>query len=201
MHLPTRFDDDFLAATEARLRRLSRYQLPGDKRAAVTVPLCHVDGAPSVLFTKRTETVGTHKGHVSFPGGRVDDTDLGPDDTALRELCEETGIAREQVRVLGLFHDALAITGVAVTPLLVFLGDLDTRSLVLSEHEIDVAFTLTLRELADPSHRSAQTWGERQSPVFSAGPYPVWGLTAWILDEIMIEAMALPLEPMTRGLR
>jgi len=152
-----------------------------------------------VLFTKRTETVGTHKGHVSFPGGRVDPGDDGPHDTALRELFEEVGVARERVRVLGLFHEATAITGVAVTPVIASLGELDVDDLRLSTDEIAAAFTLSLAQLADPLHRSQQAFGRLKAPRFTAGPHPVWGLTAWILDEVLREAMGLDLPRLTAG--
>jgi len=196
MQLPARFDDDTLLAIEGRVRQLARRRLPGEmKRAAVLVPLCHVDGVPSVLFTKRTETVGTHKGQVSFPGGRVDPGDIDATDTALRELEEEMGIDRAGVRVLGAFHEAMAITGVGVTPVLGFLGDLRLETLSMSMAEIDVAFTLSLEQLVDPAHRTKQTLGTRSAPLFSAGPFPVWGLTAWILDEVLRHALGLPLSP------
>ncbi len=196
MLLPARFDDDTLVAIERRVAQLSRRRLIGDmKRAAVLVPLCHVDGVPSVLFTKRTETVGTHKGQVSFPGGRVDPGDVDAVDTALRELEEEMGIARAGVKVLGAFHEAMAITGVGVTPVLGFLGDLRLGELSMSTAEIDVAFTLSLQQLVDPLHRTRQTLGTRSAPLFSAGPFPVWGLTAWILDEVLRHGLGLPLSP------
>ena len=40
--------------------------------------------------------------------------------TALREFEEELGIAQNKVEVLGVFHDAIAITGVPVTPVIGF---------------------------------------------------------------------------------
>lgn len=197
--LPARFDDDVLDDVRRRLAALPRRRLKRDgRRAAVLVPLCHVGGEPAVLFTKRTETVGTHKGQVSFPGGRVDDDDVDDVDTALRECEEEIGLSRERVRVLGTFHEALAITGVVVTPVLGFIeGDLDLATLHLSPHEIDEAFALTLTQLVDPAHRRRQQLGTRTAPVFSAGPHPVWGLTAWVLDEVLREALALPLASLT----
>lgn len=195
--LPDRFDDVFLDAVEARLRALPRRRITGDaRRAAVVVPLCHLGTRPAVLFTKRTETVGTHKGQVSFPGGRVDPDDIDAVATALRELHEEVGIAPEGVRVLGAFHDVMAITGVAVTPVVGYVGSLDIGALQLSRDEIDEAFALSLDELVDPAHRQPQTLGTRVAPLFSAGPHPVWGLTAWILDEVLREGLGFPLAPL-----
>jgi hypothetical protein len=42
------------------------------KRAAILVPLCNRHGKPSILYTVRTNAVGTHKGQVAFPGGHID---------------------------------------------------------------------------------------------------------------------------------
>jgi nudix motif 8 len=194
MQLPASFDDEILAALQARLAGVAHRQLPGElKRAAVLVPLCVVDGHPSVLFTKRTETVGTHKGQVSFPGGRADPDDVDVVDTALRELHEEVGVGRERVRVLGQLHEVLAITGVGVTPVVGFVGALRVEELQMSAAEIDVGFTLRLDQLVDPNHRTAQTLGTRTAPLFTAGPHPVWGLTAWILDEVLRVGLGLPL--------
>jgi nudix motif 8 len=199
--LPARFDRAQLETFEERLRRLSRRRVKeAGSRAAVLVPLCHVDGVPSVLFTKRTETVSTHKGQVSFPGGRTDPDDTDAVDTALRELEEEVGLPRSGVQVLGPFHEAFSITKVAVTPVVGFVGDIDVDRLRLSAAEIDVAFTLSLEQLIDPQHRRSQTLGRHRAPLFSAGPHPVWGLTAWIMDEVLKDVFALDLPPVSAGL-
>ena len=191
-YAPAVFDDDVRALIRARLRGISLRRMVGKMpRASVLVPLCHVDGVASVLFTKRTETVGTHKGQVSFPGGRCDPADIDISDTALRELAEEVGIPRHEVEVLGLLHEVPAITGIGVTPVVAFIGDVVVKHLKLCTAEIDVAFTLPLSSLIDPAHRSAQQLGTRVAPVFSAGPYPVWGLTAYVLDEVLRDGLGL----------
>lgn len=190
------FDDDERAKIRARLRALEvrRLTLPRP-RACVLVPLCHVRGEPSVLFTKRTETVGTHKGQVSFPGGRMDPEDVDEDACALRELEEEVGVRPRGVELLGHCHEVMSITGVRVTPVVGFLGELgDLAGLALAPAEIDVAFTLTLDEILDPSKREYRELGSRRLPFFLAGPHPVWGLTAFILEEVLREALHLRLE-------
>ena len=195
--LPTGFYAPELQQIRSRLARmeLRRLHEPAPQ-AAVLVPLCHVGGAPSVLFTKRTQTVGTHKGEVSFPGGRRDADDVDEIATALRELEEETGICRHDVDVLGRFHEVTSITGLRVTPVIAFVGDIDPSSLRISPAEIDVAFALSLAALVDPSQRAIQQLGLRSVPVFSAGPFPVWGLTAFILEEVLREALGVELPPL-----
>src|SRR5262245_38286134 len=76
--------------------------IDGFQRAAVLVPLIDVGEECTLLFTKRTETVETHKGQISFPGGVVDGTDLDPVHTALRETHEEIGIPAGSIETLGL---------------------------------------------------------------------------------------------------
>lgn len=95
------------------------------RRASVMVPLCVYNGIPSLLFTKRSEGLRSHKGQVSFPGGLVERRDLDPtnasdssasaesvhvsDDAyiraALREMEEEVGVSQKYLEVLGLHHD------------------------------------------------------------------------------------------------
>lgn len=195
--IPGRFDEEELSRIAARLSAIRPRRLKTAPRdAAVLVTLCTQDGEPSVLFTKRSERVGTHKGQVSFPGGMVDDTDDGATFTALRELEEEIGFPRERVRVLGQFHEMQAITGVRVIPVVGFLGEIDPGRLEPNEAEIDHVFALPFRDLVDPEKRYDQILGDRgPHPVFDAGPYPVWGLTAAILKEVLLEVFDIELGP------
>lgn len=41
--------------------------------SAILIPFCRVDGVPSLLFTKRANTLKSHRGEVCFPGGRRDE--------------------------------------------------------------------------------------------------------------------------------
>ena len=41
----------------------------GSISAAVLIPIFLKNGEEYLLFTKRTETVETHRGQISFPGG------------------------------------------------------------------------------------------------------------------------------------
>jgi len=172
--------------------------------ASVLVPLCNVDGEASLLFTKRSDSVGTHKGHVCFPGGKCDENDPDLIATALREFHEELGVALSRGQVLGCFHDAISITHLRVTPVLAFLGDLDVSSLTPCEHEIKDVFALSLRQLKDPQYQSVQTFDRRglETPSsvpskfrlrrYTAGPYPIWGLTAHFVENLLKELFSDP---------
>jgi 8-oxo-dGTP pyrophosphatase MutT (NUDIX family) len=85
-------------------------------KAAVLLPI--VDrGEPMILFTKRTDRVGSHKGQISFPGGVVEPTDATLLDAALRECEEEIGMPRAAVEPLGALDDTETVaTSFVITP-------------------------------------------------------------------------------------
>ncbi|KAL6063972.1 nudix (nucleoside diphosphate linked moiety X)-type motif 8 [Balamuthia mandrillaris] len=174
------------------------------RRAAVLVPFCNDEqGRAAVLFTKRAASMSLHSGEVSFPGGIVEEGDGGdPIVTALRETREELGFSdrlHNKIRVIGPFHEALSKTGIIVTPVVGFIGDMKEIGAELQPNpgEIDQVFTLSLDQLLDPAHQEMVDWtppwrGMLQLKSFIAGPDPIWGLTAHILDFVLSE-LVLPL--------
>src|SRR5574339_985495 len=86
------------------------------KCAAVLVPLVWQDEEWHLLYTRRTDTVESHKGQVSFPGGACDDGETTPEQTALREAEEEIGINPAHVNVLGRLANLITISYFRVTP-------------------------------------------------------------------------------------
>lgn len=110
--------DALVAVTRARLAaRRRRIVAPGPLvQAAVLVPLID-HGGPCLLFAKRTERVGTHRGQISFPGGTLDPADPSLLDTALREAEEEVGLPRRAVEPLGALDDTETVaTQFVITP-------------------------------------------------------------------------------------
>ena len=43
------------------------------KEAAILVPICTVQGTPSILFTRRSAQLSSHASQISFPGGYYDE--------------------------------------------------------------------------------------------------------------------------------
>lgn len=91
--------------------------------ASVLVPFV-VDrerGTETLLLTKRAETLPTHKGQVSFPGGFREPGDPDLLSTALREAEEEVGIAPDDVRILGSLDSVIAGGRVGIRPFVAVL--------------------------------------------------------------------------------
>lgn len=68
--------------------------------AAVLVPVYQLGEELHIIMTKRTETVQTNQGQISFPGGVREPEDRDLVATALRESWEEIGLSPDHVEVL-----------------------------------------------------------------------------------------------------
>lgn len=157
--------------------------------AAVLIPLYQAEGGWHVLFTQRTHLVETHKGQVSFPGGRVDPEDEDRVATALRETEEEIGLRREHVTVLGQLDELLTVTQYRITPIVgVFAWP---YPFVLSEAELSAVFGVPLAWLANPQnlevrYREPLVTGPKV-PVYylQYETYTIWGATARMLINLL----------------
>jgi 8-oxo-dGTP pyrophosphatase MutT (NUDIX family) len=151
--------------------------------SAVLIPIFYKDGEPHLLLTLRTETVASHKGQISFPGGTRENGDRDLLTTALRETFEEVGIRPDDVEVLGELDDLLAVTNFVVTP---FVGVFPyPYEFKVSHDEIAELIEIPLSFFVDPRNRRAEEWlyhGRKSTVYFyDYGKYTVWGVTARIL--------------------
>jgi 8-oxo-dGTP pyrophosphatase MutT (NUDIX family) len=152
---------------------------------------------PFLLFIRRTELVGTHKGQMAFPGGHCEPEDLeGPVTTALRETEEEVGIPREKVQILGKLPPMVTITKYFIQPVVGLLKcPWSEVPLQLDSSEIADAIWIPLRVLLD-----SRTY---RREVISAGPvnYPIhvyqvdhhriWGATGSMTKNLLDRLCAL----------
>ena len=153
------------------------------RSAAVLVPIVERAGGHTVLLTRRSEHLHDHPGQVSFPGGRLDDTDSGPIDAALRETAEEIGLGREHVELAGLLDGYETVTGYGVTPVVGFIRPGFT--LTLDAFEVAEAFEVPLAFFLDEASRRVRSHlrdgRRRYFYAFEYGDRYVWGATAGML--------------------
>ncbi len=118
-------------------------------RAAVLLPLVQRDEL-MVLLTRRTDHLHDHPGQVSFPGGRVEDSDADDVATALRESREEIGLDARHIQVLGQLPSYTTGSGFVVTPVVSLVDPGFT--LALDAFEVAEAFEVPLSFLMTPAH-------------------------------------------------
>ena len=155
-------------------------------RAAVLVPIIIRDNGLHILLTKRNENLKNHAGQISFPGGRVDDTDRDAQHTALRETQEEIGLKPRLIKVIGELDQYVVGTGYLVNP---FVGVIKPPfKLIRQEDEVSEIFEVPLDFLINPANftRYARMFnGETHyHHAITWGNYFIWGATAGMLRNL-----------------
>ncbi|MBN9694932.1 MAG: CoA pyrophosphatase [Zoogloea sp.] len=151
--------------------------------AAVLVPIVMREEGLTMLLTQRTDHLHHHPGQVSFPGGRVEEEDASPVDTALRETEEEIGLARRHVELLGTLPPYRTGTGFEVIPVVGLVAP--PFELALDDFEVAEAFEVPLSFLLDPDNhqRHAMEVRGRQREYYAMpyGGHFIWGATAGMI--------------------
>jgi 8-oxo-dGTP pyrophosphatase MutT (NUDIX family) len=176
---------------EAALASRARFTLESTRRAAVAIMLREdAIGRAKLFYIQRTaRPEDPWSGQMAFPGGRVEASDAGPFEAALRETEEEIGVdLRRVARAIGAGDDIRAMArgkhlDLVITPFVFVLEvDLDPRSLLLQADEVAEVILVPLEGLASGAY-DAQYRLERPGmetvnlPCFEVGGKVIWGLT------------------------
>ena len=151
--------------------------------AAVLIPIVVGSKGPTILLTQRTEHLEKHAGQISFPGGKVADSDVDREDTALRETYEEVGLSLDRSILLGSLPEYDIRTGFRVTPIVGWIDgpvsfQIDVRE-VASTIQVPLEFALNL----DNYQLDCKDDGGKPR-YFYRLPYEdhnIWGATAGML--------------------
>ena len=77
-----------------------------------------------LVLIHRAEIGKSHRGEMSFPGGKFEeDMDKTLKDTALRETEEEVGVPRENVKIIGCLDDFPTMTKYIITPFVAIINN------------------------------------------------------------------------------
>jgi 8-oxo-dGTP pyrophosphatase MutT (NUDIX family) len=157
--------------------------LPAGVPAAVVVPVLDLP-RPSVVLTRRTETVRTHKGEISFPGGVRHEEDPHLLATALRETEEELGIPGEAFEMLGRLPPThTVVSGYVILP---FVGLLAEQPWMRpSPIEIAEIVEMDLARLAEVERKVIPDGSPSGWFTYEIGAHTVWGATGRIMHALL----------------
>lgn len=176
---------------QSRLDKHSPWRLSSDlkpRAEAGVICLLTDESEPSVILTQRAGKLSTHAGEVAFPGGKRDPEDVDLIATALREAEEEVGVRPDDVQMLGQLSQIFSLHKLAVTPFVgVVSPDVQLRP---NPGEIDSIFKTPLSFLLDLDNARIDKFAmvdghTRYVPSWQYQQYEIWGLTAWVLAELL----------------
>jgi 8-oxo-dGTP pyrophosphatase MutT (NUDIX family) len=166
-----------------RSRELQRHFPANPVPAAVLVPLVDRPEGLTVLLTQRASQLAKHAAQVSFPGGRLEESDPDVAHAALREAQEEIGLDPARVRVFGYLPDHLVISGFRVTPVLALVSP--PFSIEPNPAEVAEAFEVPVSHIFDSGNHKARLRrvGDEDMLLFDITwqGHNIWGATAGML--------------------
>lgn len=97
----------------------------------------------ALILTRRSSRLRKHAGQWAFPGGRLDAGET-PEQTALREMREEIGLALGFEHILGRLDDFVTRSGFIITPVVIWGGP--QRSFEPNPDEVDSVHRIPVAE-------------------------------------------------------
>ena len=163
--------------------------------AAVLAALFDEAGEARLILTRRASGLLTHRGEVSFPGGRLDEGEDAAS-AALREAHEEIALDPTLVTTVGWIHPVMTMVSASlIMPVLATLAG--RPHLEPNPQEVERLFDVSLAELADPETFHEERWkiAGRTIPDSDDGSFAVWffevsgemiwGATARMIHELL----------------
>ena len=168
---------------------------PPRRDSSVLIPLYDDAGQAAVILTRRTKSMRSHSGEVSFPGGGQD---AGESlwETAVREAEEEIGLPRTAPKMIGELDRLATFSSKArIHPFVAVIDDVPP--LRPSPVEVDKIFAVDLSVLAAPGVFREERWnmpqlpGERTITFFELDGDTIWGATATMLRQLLVVGLGL----------
>lgn len=145
---------------------------------------------PFVLLTLRSSHLPTHKGQLSFPGGKAELSET-PEQAALRETFEEVGLNPAEITLIGrLSSFYMSHTNMSIQPIIGVLEHESEAEFNLNTNEVAEAFWISLQMISSEESVLKELWNLRELefevPFWKVHTeVPLWGATAMMLAELV----------------
>ncbi len=140
-----------------------------------------------IVLTQRPETMPSHPGQISFPGGKKEEGE-SVEEAALRETEEEIGVRANQITLIGRLPSFDAVSAYRVTP---FFGVLDpSAEMIPNPGEVEDVFDVPAAFLMNPkNHQPRDVYFDGQDHRLIDMPYDdrsgvprnIWGMTSMMI--------------------
>ena len=155
--------------------------------SAVLVAIVETDEGPNVILTRRADHLRNHPGQISFPGGRVEESE-SVYEAAVREAHEEIGLNPEHVHIIGELDPLTTfVSNSLIIPVVARVVGIP--SFVVQETEVARVFLTPLHDLARTDTYRNEWWARPQGDInihfFELDDETVWGATGRILRQLL----------------
>lgn len=156
------------------------------KKSAVCLLFYTKEERIHFLLIKRPDTHKFHAGQIAFPGGSCDENETYQE-TALRELKEETGISITSKNVLGALSPFyIPVTNFYIQPIVAFTRE---PLAFVKSMEVEQFLEVPLTDLLDESiiaetEVMMKAGLKTKTPYFNVQGFILWGATAMMLSEL-----------------
>lgn len=198
LHIVPRLISEKLKASDSHLKmapieRVKYYQnydysVHNPKSSAVVTLFYPKNEQTKVLLIVRSKYPGVHSSQIAFPGGKWEKEDVSLEQTALRELEEEVGVAQGQVQLVKQWSELyIPPSNFLVTPFLGIATELPKWK--IQENEVAEIIELDLEvllseEIVQNVSMTTSYANNIEVPAFVIDGHVVWGATAMILSEV-----------------
>ncbi len=158
------------------------------KTAAVMMLLYPKNNKMHLVLIVRNSYPGVHSSQISFPGGKVETSDINLQHTAIRETFEEIGVHENKIKVVMSFSKIyIPPSNFMVYP---FLGySVENLDFIPNPSEVVKIIELPIVDLIDENNIVLKQMETSYSksiavPAFQFQDHIIWGATAMIMNEL-----------------
>lgn len=176
------------------------------KRASVAILLVDVDNKLNIVFEVRAKHMRSQPGDISFPGGKID-LNEDEEDAAIREICEELGLSKEDFEIIAPLNLLITHYGLLIHPFVGYIKNLN--NIKINKDEVDHIFLVPLEYLINNEPRVEESKivvnrcknfpydlinggknykfkeGIYRSLFYQYNNYVIWGITALMLEDFL----------------
>ena len=160
-----------------------------DKARDAGVMITAIESTQELIIIERSaHPLDKHKGQLSFPGGKMEESDDDLLETAIRETREEIGLELARVQILGKLSPLyIPVSNFMVHPFITVIPD--PVPLHPDPREVEKIWSVSLDGIKDDKRqrgpmRISSGLVLQNVPFFPLENKKIWGATAMILAEL-----------------